>query len=312
MLDIEQLRCPRQLHGPERAQRLRQDDATQSHRRRHCRPRARSSSTTPRSFALPEPRRDRFRAEHIGYVFQTFNLLAAFSALENVMLAMMFATPFRGASSAGAPARFWPASASARGSSQARQLRGASSSGSPSRARWRTPAVDPRGRAVCQPGCRHRAGGARRVLSVCREEGEDPARRVPRRRRAGAAITSSTSPRSIAPAAGASRPSVMRVMTDPHGRLKYLRGRRRERADAPVRRARRQPGHRQRARGGHQDGFHRGDDRLQPVVGAKGSPTQLVLNVVFRMDVADAEHLLHALRDLRTTRASRWPCRSDG
>ena len=41
-------------------------------------------------FALPEPQRDRFRAQHIGYVFQTFNLLAAFSALENVMLAMMF------------------------------------------------------------------------------------------------------------------------------------------------------------------------------------------------------------------------------
>jgi ABC-type lipoprotein export system ATPase subunit len=41
-------------------------------------------------FTLPEPQRDRFRAQHIGYVFQTFNLLAAFSALENVMLAMMF------------------------------------------------------------------------------------------------------------------------------------------------------------------------------------------------------------------------------
>ena len=34
---------------------------------------------------------DRFRAEHIGYVFQTFNLLRGFSALENVMLAMRFA-----------------------------------------------------------------------------------------------------------------------------------------------------------------------------------------------------------------------------
>jgi putative ABC transport system ATP-binding protein len=41
-------------------------------------------------FTLPEPQRDRFRAQHIGYVFQTFNLLAAFSALENVMLSMLF------------------------------------------------------------------------------------------------------------------------------------------------------------------------------------------------------------------------------
>ena len=41
--------------------------------------------------ALPEPQRDRFRAQHIGYVFQTFNLLAAFTALENVMLSMLFA-----------------------------------------------------------------------------------------------------------------------------------------------------------------------------------------------------------------------------
>lgn len=42
-------------------------------------------------FALPEPQRDRFRAQHIGYIFQTFNLLAPFTALENVMLAMLFA-----------------------------------------------------------------------------------------------------------------------------------------------------------------------------------------------------------------------------
>jgi ABC-type lipoprotein export system ATPase subunit len=48
--------------------------------------------------ALPEPQRDRFRAQHIGYIFQTFNLLAAFTALENVMLSMLFAAtmPKRG------------------------------------------------------------------------------------------------------------------------------------------------------------------------------------------------------------------------
>ncbi len=41
---------------------------------------------------LPEAGRDRFRADKIGYVFQTFNLLPAFSALENVLLGMSFAT----------------------------------------------------------------------------------------------------------------------------------------------------------------------------------------------------------------------------
>jgi len=39
---------------------------------------------------LSEPARDRFRAERIGFVFQTFNLLQAFSALENVLLGMSF------------------------------------------------------------------------------------------------------------------------------------------------------------------------------------------------------------------------------
>ncbi len=39
---------------------------------------------------LPEVVRDRFRAERIGIVFQTFNLLAAFTALENVLLGMSF------------------------------------------------------------------------------------------------------------------------------------------------------------------------------------------------------------------------------
>jgi putative ABC transport system ATP-binding protein len=39
---------------------------------------------------LSEQGRDRFRAAAIGYVFQTFNLLPAFSALENVRLGMTF------------------------------------------------------------------------------------------------------------------------------------------------------------------------------------------------------------------------------
>lgn len=39
---------------------------------------------------LHEVARDRFRARFIGFVFQTFNLLPAFSALENVMLGMAF------------------------------------------------------------------------------------------------------------------------------------------------------------------------------------------------------------------------------
>lgn len=40
---------------------------------------------------LSEAGRDRVRANKIGYVFQTFNLLPAFTALENVRLGMTFA-----------------------------------------------------------------------------------------------------------------------------------------------------------------------------------------------------------------------------
>ena len=40
--------------------------------------------------ALPEAARDRVRAENLGYVFQTFNLLQGFTALENTALGMMF------------------------------------------------------------------------------------------------------------------------------------------------------------------------------------------------------------------------------
>ncbi|ADB15163.1 ABC transporter related protein [Pirellula staleyi DSM 6068] len=39
---------------------------------------------------LSEPGLDKVRAQKIGYVFQTFNLLSGFSALENVLLGMTF------------------------------------------------------------------------------------------------------------------------------------------------------------------------------------------------------------------------------
>lgn len=40
--------------------------------------------------SLPEAGRDRLRAEKIGYIFQTFNLLQGFTVLENVVLGMAF------------------------------------------------------------------------------------------------------------------------------------------------------------------------------------------------------------------------------
>lgn len=40
---------------------------------------------------LSESQRDRYRANHIGYIFQSFNLLDGFTALENVQLGMQFA-----------------------------------------------------------------------------------------------------------------------------------------------------------------------------------------------------------------------------
>ena len=40
---------------------------------------------------LSEAARDRFRARHVGQVFQTFNLLQGLSALENLLLPMSFA-----------------------------------------------------------------------------------------------------------------------------------------------------------------------------------------------------------------------------
>jgi len=40
---------------------------------------------------LSESQRDRFRATHLGYVHQSFHLLAPFTALENVLLGALFA-----------------------------------------------------------------------------------------------------------------------------------------------------------------------------------------------------------------------------
>lgn len=43
-----------------------------------------------RVHALSGAARDLFRAEHVGMIFQTFNLLQGFSAIENVLAALMF------------------------------------------------------------------------------------------------------------------------------------------------------------------------------------------------------------------------------
>ncbi len=40
--------------------------------------------------ALPEAGRDRLRADKLGYIFQTFNLLQGYTVLENVLLGMSF------------------------------------------------------------------------------------------------------------------------------------------------------------------------------------------------------------------------------
>jgi putative ABC transport system ATP-binding protein len=44
---------------------------------------------------MAEAKRDRFRAQYIGYIYQNFNLLQGFSAIENVLLGMTF-SPHQG------------------------------------------------------------------------------------------------------------------------------------------------------------------------------------------------------------------------
>jgi putative ABC transport system ATP-binding protein len=39
---------------------------------------------------MGEAERDRFRARHVGYIFQSFNLLQGYTALENVLMGMAF------------------------------------------------------------------------------------------------------------------------------------------------------------------------------------------------------------------------------
>jgi len=69
--------------------------------------------------ALSESGRDAWRARTIGYVFQTFNLLQGYTALENVMLGMMFG---RGADKAHATALLDRVGLSTRLSHRPRQL----------------------------------------------------------------------------------------------------------------------------------------------------------------------------------------------
>ena len=96
---------------------------------------------------MTEAERDRFRAEQIGYVFQTFNLLPGFTALENVLLAMRFAG--RGVDRSRAKAAPGPRRAGPPHDAQAgRCSRSASSSG------WRSPGRWPTSPSCCWPTSR--------------------------------------------------------------------------------------------------------------------------------------------------------------
>ena len=114
--------------------------------------------------ALPEARRDRFRAAQIGYVFQTFNLLAALQrARERHARDDVRGARSRGDSTARRAARD-PRPArpgrAPRPHAGAALPRGAAAGRDRPGAGERSPA-DPGRRALRQPGCGHRARGAR-------------------------------------------------------------------------------------------------------------------------------------------------------
>ena len=142
--------------------------------------------------ALSEPERDRLRAEKIGYVFQTFDLLQGYSALENVLLGMMFgpgpdpragARPPRGAGPRQAPR---PSPPPALGRTAA-EGRAGPRPGQP-------PSPGPRRRADRQSRRGPRSGGHRGdPTNVPRARRRTPPRQPRRRRCCG---TSSARPRS--------------------------------------------------------------------------------------------------------------------
>ena len=82
-----------------------------------------------------EGQRDRLRAENIGYIFQTFNLLQGYTCMENVLLGMSFG---RGADSAAAMKLLQRVDLETGSTTVLGSFLSGSSSAWPWRARWQT------------------------------------------------------------------------------------------------------------------------------------------------------------------------------